>query len=193
MKKAFRNSYGLSAIILHWLIAVLICGLLSLGYIMTQPDIDPGLQFSLFQWHKSFGILALALAIVRGLHWCFAMPVTPIAELNPVERIASSVVHRCLLVLTLAVPLAGWAIASVSPLNIPTFLFNLYVIPDLPLTRSDRAEEIWSYVHATLAYTVLCLVVLHIGAALYHHLWKRDPVLLRMLGKNGQRPLEKRP
>ncbi|MDS7595013.1 cytochrome b [Agrobacterium tumefaciens] len=193
MAKAFKKAYGPFSIILHWIIAVLICCLLALGYAMTRPDIDPALQFSLFQWHKSFGMLVLALTIIRGLHRVLSPPVAPVAELGTTERFASAVVHRCLLVLAIAVPFAGWAIASVSPLAIPTFLFNLYVVPDLPLTRSDMAETLWSNVHATLAYMLLGLVLLHAAAAIYHHMWKRDAVLLRMLGRKRPPSSEERP
>lgn len=193
MLRGSVNAYGLFAILLHWLIAVLILSLLVLGYIMTRPDIDPALQFTLFQWHKSFGMLVLGLAVVRLLQWLLSPKVAPVETLKPVERIASLTVHKLLLVLGVLVPLAGWAIASVSPLGIPTFMFNLFVVPHLPLAQSEEAETLWSTVHATLAYTLLCLVVLHAAAAVYHHVWRRDDVLLRMLGRRHLSPLEKRP
>ncbi|WP_320198183.1 cytochrome b [Agrobacterium sp. rho-13.3] len=193
MVRGSVNAYGFFAILLHWLIAVLILGLLALGYVMTRPDTDPALQFSLFQWHKSFGMLVLGLAVLRFLQWGLWPKVAPVPTLGIWERWASLAVHRLLLLLGVLVPLAGWAIASVSPLGIPTFMFNVVVVPHLPLAQSEEAEILWSTVHATLAYTVLGLVAVHALAAIYHHVIRRDEVLLRMLGRRHSPPLEKRP
>ena len=37
-------------------------------------------------------------------------------------------------------PVAGWAVASTSTLAIPTFFFDLVVIPHLPFEKSEAAE-----------------------------------------------------
>lgn len=121
-----------------------------------------------------------------------SVKVAPVATLSALERLLSSTTHKLLLVLGVLVPLAGWVIASVSPLGIPTFMFDLFVVPHLPLAQSEGAETLWSEVHATLAYTLLCLIVLHALAALYHHLWRGDDVLMRMLGRRRSPPREKR-
>jgi cytochrome b561 len=193
MSRKASYHYGLIAILLHWMIAALILGVLALGYVMTRQDIDPARQFYLFQWHKSFGLLVLALALVRVVHRILSRPVLPVEGLRPLEAVASSSTHRILLLLTVAVPLAGWTVASVSPLDIPTFMFNLLVVPHLPLPKSGAAEDFWSTVHATLAYGMLALVALHAGAAIYHHVWRRDDVLTRMVGARRRFPREERP
>jgi cytochrome b561 len=79
------------------------------------------------------------------------------------------------------VPLAGWAIASTSPLQIPSFAFDLVVVPDLPLARSDAMEAFWSQTHALLAYGAGLLALAHAGAAIHHHLMRGDATLERML------------
>ncbi|CAN7531186.1 cytochrome b [Pararhizobium sp. LjRoot255] len=177
-----QDTFGWGTIVLHWMIALLIVGLIVLGYVMTRPDIDPELQFSLYQWHKSFGMTALALAFIRLVWWLANIHPDPVASLSGLERRASSVTHAFLLALTIAVPLAGWAVASTSTLNIPTLLFNRVLIPHLPMEKSEAAETFWSNAHAWLAYGLAGLVVLHAAAALLHHFWHRDEVLRRMLG-----------
>lgn len=176
------DRYDLLTIILHWLIAALILGLIVLGFVMIRPSIDPSLQFSLFQWHKSFGMLALLLAAIRLVHSLIFVRVRPVAGMFPLEHLGAKMMHHVLLLLAVAVPVAGWMIASVSPLDIPTFAFNLVVIPHLPVPKSDAAEAWWTTVHAVLAYSTLALVCLHSGAALYHHYRRHDDVLTRMLG-----------
>ncbi|CAN7418721.1 cytochrome b [Pararhizobium sp. LjRoot235] len=177
-----QDTFGWGTIVLHWMIALLIVGLIVLGYVMTRPDVDPELQFSLYQWHKSFGMTALALAFIRLVWWLANVHPDPVASLSGFERRASSVTHAFLLALTIAVPLAGWAIASTSTLNIPTLFFNRVLIPHLPMEKSESAEIFWSDAHAWLAYGLAGLVLLHAGAALLHHFWHRDEVLRRMLG-----------
>ncbi len=182
MPRRPADGYDPIAILLHWLIASLILGLLVLGFIMTRPSIDPALQFALFQWHKSFGMLALLLAAVRLLHSLTLVRVKPVEGLSALEHRAAHMMHYLLLTLAVVVPVAGWMIASVSPLEIPTFAFNLVVIPHLPVPKSEAAEALWATVHAVLAYSTLALVILHSGAALYHHYVRHDDALTRMLG-----------
>ncbi|WP_313197070.1 cytochrome b [Rhizobium sp.] len=174
--------YNFLTITLHWLIALLILGLIVLGFIMTRSSIDPALQFSLFQWHKSFGMLALLLSLIRFAHSLFHVRAKPVAGMSGAEHLAARAMHHLLLLLAVIVPFAGWMIASVSTLEIPTFAFDLFVIPHLPVEKSDAAEAWWTTAHAVLAYFVLALVALHAGAALYHHYARRDAVLIRMLG-----------
>ncbi|MBD9371468.1 cytochrome b [Rhizobium sp. ARZ01] len=180
------SGYGALAIALHWLIALMILGLVGLGFVMRRMAIDPALQFSLYQWHKSIGIAALGLACLRAALWLFTRHPPPVPSLSPIERKASHATHVALALLSLAVPVAGWAVASTSTLNIPTFFFNLVVIPSLPLARSGAAEDFWTLVHASAAYVLLGLAVFHAAAALYHHFVRRDEVLLRMLGRSPQ-------
>ncbi|WP_105439064.1 cytochrome b [Neorhizobium sp. T25_13] len=182
MPRRSADGYDLVAIALHWLIAVLILGLLVLGFVMTRRSIDPALQFSLFQWHKSFGMLALLLAAVRLVRSLTVARVKSAEGLGILERRSAHAMHYLLLTLAVAVPVAGWMIASVSPLEIPTFAFNLVVIPHLPVPKSEAAEAWWTTVHAVLAYSTLALVFLHSAAALYHHYVRHDDVLTRMLG-----------
>ena len=59
--------YHSIAVSLHWLIALLIAGLIVLAKIAHDlPDDDP-LRFELIQWHKSFGIALLLLVACRIL------------------------------------------------------------------------------------------------------------------------------
>lgn len=179
-----RNSeigFGLVTIVLHWTIALLIFGLILTGFVMRRVGIDPALQFSLYQWHKSFGFTALGLAVLRAIWWLVERNPSPLPGLSPFEREASRATHDTLIVLAIIVPLAGWAIASTSTLDIPSLYFNVMVIPHLPLAKSEPSENFWMFVHALLAYVTLGLAAIHAAAALYHHFMRRDAVLTRML------------
>jgi cytochrome b561 len=177
-----RQTFGIVAIAFHWTIALLFFGQIALGFLTQETADRPRLQFDLYQWHKSFGFLILALALLR-IGWAVSgVRPGPVAGTPPWEARAARAAHLLLLALTVLVPLTGWAIASASPLRIPSFVFDLVVVPDLPLARSDAAEAFWSRLHALLAYGAGALALAHAGAAIHHHIVRRDTTLARMLG-----------
>ncbi|RZS83996.1 cytochrome b561 [Phyllobacterium myrsinacearum] len=184
------ESYGVVTILFHWIIAVIFLGEILLGYLMVRTG-NYALQFSLFQWHKSFGFLILLLSGLRLL-WRMVNPRPhPSDGISRIERAAAHAAHGFLYLALFVIPLTGWAVASSSPLQIPTYAFNLVVIPPLPLAISDQAEAFWTMSHAWLAYLSAIVATAHILAALHHHFWKKDAVLLRMLG--ARRPAPVRP
>ncbi len=80
-------------------------------------------------------------------------------------------------VLFFAVPLAGWTYSSMA--GFPIVWFGVLPLPDLVAVDKEFAKVI-KPVHATLAYTLLALVVVHIAAALKHQWIDRDGLLERM-------------
>jgi cytochrome b561 len=158
-----------------------------LGYLTQATRDQPALQFELYQWHKSIGFLILFLAGLRLL-WAIINPKPRLADtIQPSERSAARAVHVSLYLLTVLVPLAGWAVVSTSPLQIPSYAFNLVVVPNLPLAISSHAEGLWSSIHGFLAYAAAFLAAVHIIAALRHHFHFRDGTLLRILPTGKQK------
>lgn len=180
------RSYGLVAILFHWVVAALFLCQIPLGYLTQATRNHPALQFELYQWHKSLGFLILLLAAAR-LIWAIVNPKPDLpASQSESERLAARAAHLSLYALTVLVPLAGWAAVSASPLRIPSYAFNLVVVPNLPLQVSDTGEALWSSVHGFLAYAAAFLAAVHILAALRHHFHLRDDTLLRILRPKQQ-------
>ncbi|WP_406873084.1 cytochrome b [Aminobacter sp. P9b] len=180
MLRNTTTRYGWAAIILHWLIGLIFIGQFALGWTMVRI-VSQRTAFELIQLHKSFGFLLLGLVLIR-IGWRLAnlTPELP-EEVGPLERLAAPSVHFLLYAAQLVVPLSGWVLVSVSVLEIPSVPFNLFVMPHLPLGISEQAEDFWIFGHKWLAYAAIALVVLHILAALRHHFWLRDVVLVRMI------------
>lgn len=185
---AFRNTetrYGWIAILLHWLIALLFIGEIALGLVMVRMTSQRS-AFELIQLHKSVGFLLLGLVVLR-LGWRFAnlTPRLP-AEAGHLERRAAPAAHFALYALQLVLPLTGWALVSASVLEIPSMPFDLFVMPNLPVSISDAGEAWWRAAHAYLAYAAIVLVAVHVLAALRHHFWLGDTVLTRMISPSRQ-------
>lgn len=181
------DRYTNVAIALHWAIALLLVGQVAGGFIMGNlPKGDP-LKFTAFQMHKSFGMLILALTILRLL-WRLGHRAPPLPANMPAWQSASArLVQAGLYGLMIALPLLGWAFVSTTTFQVPTFLFGVIPLPHLPLgVDKDRAEQ-FAELHELGAFALIGLFVLHAGAALFHHFVKRDGVLASMLPGGGSK------
>lgn len=177
-----KTRYDAVAIILHWLIAAMLVGMIFFGWWMGDlPDEDFVRKFEAYQLHKSFGILILALSLVR-LGWRLAHKAPPLPEtMKGWEKALARATHWAFYALMIGMPLGGWAVASASPLNIPTVVFGLFELPRLPVPRGEETEALLAFLHGRGAWAILILLALHAGAAIKHHIHDRDDVLTRMI------------
>lgn len=141
--------------------------------------------FALLQLHKSFGILILVLSLGR-LGWRLTHPAPPLpAHMAAWEKTVAHATHWTFYALMIGVPLGGWALVSASPFNVPTMLFGQIPWPHLPFFQGvEDREATADFIHGMHdfgAKLMLALVVLHVGAALKHHVIDNDDVLARML------------
>lgn len=176
-----ETRYGTVAMILHWLIAIAIIGLLAVGkYMHGLPDSHPD-KFALYQMHKSFGITVLALTVLRVL-WRFTTPVPALpATMATWERWAAHASHFLLYALMIALPMSGWIRVSTDELGIPTIWFGIFEIPHLPFGANHDLSHLMHDAHELMGNAMILLLLLHVGAALKHHFWNRDSVFRRML------------
>ncbi|TPL77271.1 cytochrome b [Mesorhizobium sp. B2-3-15] len=172
--------YGWVTIVLHWLIGIIFIGQFMLGFVMVRTP-SQRTAFELIQLHKSLGFLLLGLIILR-IAWRLGNAAPPLPpSVGALECRSAPLAHLALYAFQVALPLSGWALVSVSTLEIPSMPFNLFVMPNLPLAESDAAESFWTSAHWYLAYAGAALVALHVAAALRHHFLLRDGVLARMI------------
>ncbi len=178
------SRYTSVAVALHWAIALVIVGQIAVGlYMHKLPNVSP-IKFDLYQLHKSFGLTVLALTFVR-LGWRLIKPPPALPQAMPAwQRLVARGTHWAFYALMVLTPLAGWAMVSVSPLDISTKWFGLAGVPHLPLfdAVADRetVEDFLKEVHEYLAFAILYLLALHVGAALKHQFFNRDGVFQSM-------------
>lgn len=179
-----RYSHG--AIALHWLMALLLIGMLVMGWTMAAEDLLPNSQrFPLYQLHKSFGITLLFLSLMRLIWRLTHRPPALPNTMKAWERMAAQTVHILFYVLMIAMPLSGWALVSASTLGIPTMVFGLFQWPHLPwltnLPNQSAVADLTKEIHELFAYGLVALLALHLAAALKHHFIAKDGTLARML------------
>jgi cytochrome b561 len=169
--------YGLVAILFHWLMAVLIIGMLTLGLYMEGVPVSLQ-KLRLYGLHKEFGLLVLFLVIFRfGWRLGNIDPALP-AEMPGWQRWCARAVQWVLIGFMFAMPITGWLLTSAAGLA-PSF-FGLFTLP-LLLPANDDLRHLLSIVHQWLAYGLIAAICAHAGAALHHHFINKDDVLRRML------------
>jgi len=160
---------------LHWTIAVLVLGLIAVGFYIANAYKPSN---TIYDLHKSVGFVILPLVLFRLYYRLTHTPPPLPDDMFPIERLAAHVNHWDLYIMLIAQPLVGWIATSAYRAPIPFFwLFNLP-----PIWREDRDLSDWLYeVHGWIGIAITIFVLGHIAAALFHHFVHKDEVMMRML------------
>jgi cytochrome b561 len=176
------DRYPLSMRVLHWLMAVIIIALLAAGIVMVRLNDDVPAKFQLlFPWHKSFGLLALILVVVRlWIRGRSRVPALP-AGICGWERRAVRAGTFLFYALMVFVPCMGYALSSTYTQSDGEFFFGVN-LPEL-LPKNDAQFKVFWLLHRIGAFVLLGLLVLHILGAVKHRFFDRNranDVLSRM-------------
>ena len=174
--KNSTTNYGIVAIIIHWVMALIIIGMLALGLYMTSLK-NSLFKLQLYGWHKEIGVLVLMLVIVR-LTWRLINSSPSLASLPWLQRLAAQVVHWAFYVFMFALPITGWLITSAAGLQVS--FFGLFLLPNL--VSPDKVQmHLYENIHSWLAWGLIATICCHVFAALVHHFINKDDILLRIL------------
>ena len=163
---------------LHWAAGAIILALIAMGWAMIHGDLDSAWTFDIYQWHKSWGLVALVLTAARlAARFVSASPPAPVSP-RWEQRLAAAT-QASLYILTVCAIISGWLVVSASTLPVPTRFFDLFVIPNIaPPNPSLFADAMLA--HKIAAWTIAALVVLHVAGALKHHFVDGDDVMKRI-------------
>jgi cytochrome b561 len=159
---------------LHWIMAVCILAMLFIGVGMVSTVASEYL--TLVNIHKPLGILILILALIRlVVRLVYGAPPLPLDLPEPM-KLAAYLSHYALYALMIAMPLIGWAMLSAAdyPIVIAGMRLPALVPPDATLH-----SILWD-AHRWLALCFFALILLHLAAALFHALVRRDGVFESM-------------
>lgn len=175
--------YDPVAVFLHWTMALAIIAMLFLG--LTMENYQPmSLRFTAINFHKALGITILALSVFR-LVWRLMNPPPPLPmHMKKWERAAAHAFHWMLYGFMIIMPLSGWLMVSAAR-KYPIIFFGAGEAPFIPMP-ADAAltQSIGGLSHEThelLGYGAIALILLHVVAAIKHHVINDDFVLRRML------------
>jgi cytochrome b561 len=161
--------------LLHWLMAISILAMLFIGVGMVSTVMPK--YVPLLATHKTLGIAILVLALIRiAVRLRSGTPPLP-RDLPVPMRLAAKLSHYALYALMIAMPLLGWGMLSAA--DYPVILLGGVRLPRI-LPQSDRLHTLLWDAHHYLAFVFFALVLLHLAAALYHALVRRDGVFSAM-------------
>jgi cytochrome b561 len=166
--------------LLHWLMAACILAMLFIGVGMVST-VSPT-HLTLLSIHKPLGITILVLALIRlALRLRYGAPKLP-ADLPFPMRLGAHLSHYAFYALMIAMPLIGWGMLSAA--GYPIVAAGIRLPPILPPDPSLHAL-LW-HAHVVLAFAFFALILLHLAAALFHLMVRRDGVFEAMSPVAGE-------
>jgi cytochrome b561 len=178
--------YTRTAVVLHWLIAVLI--LCNVVLALSVDHLPDDWSRPIIDAHKSTGITILGLVLLRIL-WRVAHPPPRLpANYARWERVGAALAHGALYALMLLLPISGWMHDSAwkDASTHPMTLYGLVPWPRIgwieaiePATK-ESLHTLFGTFHTAFGYVLYALLALHIGGALKHQWLDRERELQRM-------------
>ncbi|MBB3262165.1 cytochrome b561 [Paraburkholderia bannensis] len=159
---------------LHWIMAICILSMLFIGVGMVstiRPD-----YLTLVSIHKPLGIVILILALIRLVtRLVKGAPALP-ADMPEPMKLAAHLSHLAFYALMIALPLIGWGMLSAA--DYPVMAAGIRLPAILP--HSNELHSLLWNAHRFLALCFFALIVVHLAAALFHALVRRDGVFKAM-------------
>jgi cytochrome b561 len=164
----------------HWWTVALVLIQVPLGLYMAYRGNTLGifddLTNNLYSSHKLIGIIIFVVVAARLAYRLMHGAPADEPTLELWHKAASHFNHWGLYLLLLVTPIAGYiGISQYPALNI----FGI-PLPGIAAVDQDAASRTF-LIHFGLALVLVAFVAIHVAAALYHYLIRRDNVLTRML------------
>ena len=161
----------------HWTVVALVACQFVTALLLPDIELDTPLDTTI-NLHFNIGLAILVVMAARLVYrWMHPVSVAP-GDSPGWERTLALAAHRLFYAILLVGPFLGWAAASAN--GVPVRLLGVVTLPAL---ASRKAE--WGLlagdIHGYAMWTLLALIGVHSGAALYHHFVRHDNVLRRML------------
>ncbi|MGP8119517.1 MAG: cytochrome b [Xanthobacteraceae bacterium] len=172
MSRALASRYQPMLVALHWLLALMIIGLLCVGFFVlaNMPNTDPS-KLDILKFHMAGGMFVLALMILRFIVRVWSARPAAATTGSPLFDRLVSVAHYGLYAIVFLMIGSGFATGF---LIRGVFQRNGEVLPDsFAVFPSFRA-------HAVLAALLTIMIAGHIAAALYHQFVLKDGLFRRM-------------
>lgn len=179
------SEYGLLSKLLHWGMAAIIITLIGVGIYMADLPRDTEEQkqyaFQFYNLHKSFGVLALFLIVVRLVWVRLSPPPALPAVFNAKELRVVKGLQSLLYLLMVLLPVSGYLMSNAG--GYPINFFGLGQLPAL-IGKSEGFGEVVHEMHEVMGFAMLLLILMHMAGALKHRLRDKggeSDILKRML------------
>jgi cytochrome b561 len=170
-----RTHFSPLARLLHWTMAPLIIAMLFIGVGMVATVSRA--HNTLIAIHRPLGIALLLLVVLRAsVRIKRGSPPLP-DDMPAPQRVAAKASHLVLYLLMAVMPLIGWAMLSAA--GYPVTLYGPWHLPPIAPHNTELFAALRA-LHTWLAFALFATVLLHLAAALFHGLIRRDGVFSSM-------------
>jgi cytochrome b561 len=168
--------YNAPAQLLHWLTALVIFTTIPLGWIIAHMGRDAPNHHVFIFFHKSFGMLALALIIAR-LIWRGLRKPPPLPDWTAKWEIGlAHATHVFLYLIFIVMPVSGYIASSANG-----HMVSFFGLP-LPLLPEDKSlAKTANDIHLAGQYLVYFFLAAHLVGIVWHVAFRKDGYLARML------------
>ena len=164
------TGYTTTAIVLHWLIATAVVGLIGWGWWMqTIPKAPVGPRVDAYNLHKSIGMTVLLLMLVR-IGWRARHRPPPFMPMPRWQAQLAQAVHVLLYVCLIVQPLSGYLGSAFS--GYPVRFFGIVLPAWVP--KHDMLKDAFSVVHLVNSWVLVGALALHVAGTVKHALLERD-------------------
>jgi len=172
VSRALASRYQLVLVALHWLLALMIIGLLCLGFFVlaNMPNTDPK-KLDILVWHMTGGMSVLVLMIPRLVIRIWSARPAPATTGSPLLDRLASIAHNSLYVIVFLMIASGWLTGWL--------ISGAFAPHGEPLPDSFDVFPTFR-VHEALAILLTILIAGHVAAALYHQLVLKDGIFRRI-------------
>jgi len=168
--------YTTTAVILHWLVAILVIGMIAFGWWMQEIPKEPvGQRVNAYNLHKSIGMTVLLLMLVRVL-WRATHPPPGLPPMPQWQARTARTVHVLLYVCLFVQPLSGYLGSAFS--GYPVKLFGVVLPAWAP--KDAAVKDAMSLVHLCNSWVLVAALVLHLAGSLKHAVIDRDGAFRRI-------------
>lgn len=173
MSKAIPARYHPLQVSFHWLVVILIFAAFILGKYMSGLPNEAG-KILPIGMHMTIGVITLVVIIARFIARLRLPRPAHVTAGNVFFDQIGKIVHYALYAFVFLMTISGMALSLQSGLIPIVFGGSGASLPADFFIFTSRM------VHGFIAPTLLLLVVLHVGAALYHQFLLKDNLLARM-------------
>lgn len=167
-----NTSYSKRSILLHWAMALIIISMIFLGLSMVRSLAVWQVEAILL--HKSFGVLAFGLVVIRLINRVLSTSPALPSYLPKWQVFMAHATHIGLYGAMLLMPISGWLMQNADGRSVR--LFDFVTLPQL-INADINAYSVFREIHGFVALVFLAMIFMHIGAAFYHGLIKQDGVM----------------
>lgn len=178
MLRNTSQGYGLVAILIHWVVALVVIGLFAVGLWMIDLSYYSSWYQTAPMLHKSIGLTLFVVMLFRLLWRFISVQPAPPSNHHALEKIGAKIGHGLIYLLLFVIMISGYLISTAD--GRPILMFSAIEVPAL-ISGIAGQEDIAGLIHEYAAWALIIIAAGHGFAALKHHFIDKDNTLKRML------------